>query len=522
MADLHFGEGPQGDSFNHGSYKTIVIYSSIALFILLIAIINFVNLSNATAFRRSREIGLKKLSGAGKSSLLLQLLIESLILSLISICFAFILFQLIYPVFNNLTGAGILPSDLYNIKALAFAALLTLVTGVLSGIWPALFLINFQPVNILKGSFSGSKGGILTRRVLLVFQFLVAVVLIVVTIVIQRQMSFARDIEVGFNKENVIYFPINGDIPAHRETFADELRRVPGVAEVSFTSSLPGSVNMSWGPKVNGETRRFDVICCDASLVNLLNLSLVEGRNFQDGSLSEVDKAYVVNETFVKSFDIKQALGEKILDGQIVGVVKDFSYLPVNFPLGPLALAYRPSLTSYVAVLLAPGDYRHTIASIEKVWNDYASAFPFEITFMDEAFDKLYKKEERLSRLFGYFSIFAVIIACMGVAGLSVSTMRIKSKEISVRRVFGASVTSIVSRLIWDYARWLLLASVLAYPLAWYFTQRWLSGFAYHIDIKWWMFILSTVVAGLVVISVVLLNTIRKVKQNPSNALSWE
>lgn len=522
MADLHFGEGPQGDSFNHGSYKTIVIYSSIALFILLIAIINFVNLSNATAFRRSREIGLKKLSGAGKSSLLLQLLIESLILSLISICFAFILFQLIYPVFNNLTGAGILPSDLYNLKALAFAALLTLVTGVFSGIWPALFLINFQPVNILKGSFSGSKGGILTRRVLLVFQFLVAVVLIVVTIVIQRQMSFARDIEVGFNKENVIYFPINGDIPAHRETFADELRRVPGVAEVSFTSSLPGSVNMSWGPKVNGETRRFDVICCDASLVNLLNLSLVEGRNFQDGSLSEVDKAYVVNETFVKSFDIKQALGEKILDGQIVGVVKDFSYLPVNFPLGPLALAYRPSLTSYVAVLLAPGDYRQTIASIEKVWNDYASAFPLEITFMDEAFDKLYKKEERLSRLFGYFSIFAVIIACMGVAGLSVSTMRIKSKEISVRRVFGASVTSIVSRLIWDYARWLLLASVLAYPLAWYFTQRWLSGFAYHIDIKWWMFILSTVVAGLVVMSVVLLNTIRKVKQNPSNALSWE
>lgn len=522
MSDIYFGKGPQGDSFNHGSYKTIIIYSSVALFILLIAIINFVNLSNATAFRRSREIGLKKISGADKSSLLLQLLIESVILSLISICFAFVLFDIIYPVFNHLTGAGILPADLFNLRAFAFAALFALFTGVLSGIWPAFFLINFQPVNIIKGSFSGSKSGILTRRILLVFQFLVAVVLIVVTIVIQRQMSYARDIEVGFNKENIIYFPINGDIPEHRETFATELRRVPGVAEVSFTSSLPGFVNMSWGPKVNGETRRFDVICCDASLVNLLNLSLVEGRNFHDGSLSEVDKAYIVNETFVKSFDIQQALGEKIIDGQIVGVVKDFSYLPVNFPLGPLALAYRPSITSYVAVMLAPGDYRQTIASIEKVWNEYASAFPFEITFMDEAFDKLYKKEERLSRLFGYFSVFAVIIACMGVAGLSVSTMRIKSKEISVRRVFGASVASIVVRLTWDYARWLLLASVLAYPLAWYFTEKWLSSFAYHIDIEWWMFILSTIIAGLVVISVVLLNTIRNVKQNPLHALSWE
>lgn len=522
MSDLYFRKGPASDSFNHGSYQTIMIYSAIAVFILLIAIVNFVNLSNAAAFRRSREIGLKKLAGAEPHELIVQLLTESVILSVVALVFALFLFELIYPVFNALTSASVSPSDLYTPLGISFCILIAIITGLLSGLWPALFLTRFKPVNVLKGTFSSTRTGIISRRMLLIFQFFISVVLIVVALVIYQQMRYARTIELGFNKNQIVYFPVNENINNHRDAFIAAITEIPGMQEAGFTSSMPGYVNMNWGPRVDGIFRRFDAICCDKGFVDVLGLQVIEGRGFFDQSEAEYGKSYIVNETFVKNFDLEPALGKTILQGRIVGVVKDFSYKPVNVPIGPLAIVCSKDFTSLVATRISPIKMENTVASIEKVWNRFAAGFPFEYSFLDEAFDKLYKKEERLSELFGYFSLLAIIIACMGIAGLSINTLRIKAREISIRRVFGASSAVLTVKLLWEFTRWLILASVLAWPIAWYVTNEWLSTFAYHISVSWWIFLIATLAATLVVISVVMYNTIQSVKRNPVNALSWE
>lgn len=516
MKSLYLSKGIQADSLQHGSRKLITIYIAIGFFILLIAVVNFINLSNAASFKRNREIGLKKLVGAGKGSLLLQLLIESVLLSFISLIVALLLFELLYPIFNKVTLATISSQGLFNIKSLLFCLGLALITGLAAGIYPALYLLKFKPVYILKGSLESSKAGIYTRRLLLMFQFAISVVLIIAAWVIYNQMYYAKSMDLGFDKEHIVYFSGRGSIQKHYPAFSEALMQVSGVQQIGITSAMPGYSNMNWGPKVDGIDRRFDAICCDPDFITMLDLKITEGRNFIKGSSMDLNKAYIVNETFVKQFELQSPLGISVREGKIVGVVKDFNYQPANATIGPLAMVYMPEIAKIISVRISPHQVPQTIKAIERVWNSFDSGFPFEYNFYDEAYDRLYRKEERLFNLFGYFSLLAVIIACMGIAGLALYTARIKTREISIRRVFGAPQSAIVSLMFNEFMVWLLLAGIIAWPVAYYIMNEWLSQFAYHVTIKWWIFVVATILAALLALSVVMFHAIRIIRSNPS------
>lgn len=515
MKSLYLNKG-KTDSLQHGSKQVIITYLAIGLFILLIAIVNFINLSNAASYKRTREIGLKKIVGAGKGSLLMQLLVESVLLSFISLLIALLLFELLYPLFNKLTLANIHPHGIYNTPGILLCISLAFITGLLAGLYPAFYLAKFKPVNILKGSIESSKSGIYTRRLLLMFQFSISVILIISAWVIYHQVHYARNMELGFNKDHIVYFSGRGNIPSHYSAFRDAIMKIPGIQQVGVSSAMPGYSGTTWGPKVDGVDRRFDAITCDPDFIEMLELQITEGRNFIKGSESDINKAFLVNETFVKQFELKSPLGISIREGKIVGVVKDFTYQKANNIIGPLAMAYMPETARLISIKISPHQIPQTIASIEKVWNSFAPGFPFEYSFLDESFDRLYKKEERLFNLFGYFSLLAVIIACMGIAGLALYTARIKTREISIRRVYGAPQSAIITLMFKEFLLWLLLAGIIAWPVSYYIMNEWLSQFAYHIPISWWIFIAATIAASMLALSVVLFHAIRVIRTNPS------
>lgn len=521
MTKVYFSKSLNGDSLHHGSKQTLLMYLAVGVFILFIAVINFINISNSAAFKRSKEIGMKKLAGASKGSLLFQLLSESVILSLISLIVALLLFELLYPIFNKVTLANINSSDLYTLINLTICVFFSIVVGLLSGIFPALFLIKFKPVHVLKSTLVRGKGGIYSRRVLFMFQFFISVILISATIIIFSQVRYVRNQDLGFNKENIIYFTARGGIFQHFDAFKAALKNIPGVERIAATSSVPGYVDMRWGASIEGVDRNFNTIACDEDFVDVLGLKLVTGRTFE-ATEGDIDKSFIVNEAFVKEFNVKNPIGTPLRNGHIIGVVKNFTFKNANSQISPIALAFLPTWCSIVTVRVSPINSNQTLKEIEKVWQQYAPAFPFNYKIYKESFDKLYNKEQRFYELFGYFSILAILIACLGIAGLALYTAKIKTREISVRRVFGATQSAIINLMLKEYTRWIIIAGLLALPVAFYVMEEWLSNYAYRISIHWWIFIVAIIISAVLALSVVTFHAIRVANTDPSKALKHE
>ncbi|MFP4469044.1 MAG: ABC transporter permease [Bacteroidales bacterium] len=522
LKDVYFHSGKGYDRLQHGSINYVYIYSAVGIFILLIAVINFINLATATASRRCREVGLKKVIGASRKLLMRQFLVESVLISLFSFLFAALLFELLVPVFNRAILANLTSSALFNFPVLLTAIGFSVIVGVLAGLYPAFYLTKFQPAFILKGESHKGRKGLTLRHGLIIFQFTVSIILIIATIVIFSQMQFARNVDVGFNKEHVVYFYGQGDIPKNFDAFTASLKSIPEVQFVSASSHVPGYAGMNWGRTVDTVARRFYAITCLPEYVDLLGLELIEGRNFYKDAQSDIHKAYIVNETFVKDFDLKNPVGTTLADGKIVGVVRDFSFRSVHSPILPLALAYVPSWCNQVSVRLNANNIPETMDKIEEVWGEYAAGFPFEYTFLDQAFDRLYRTEERLAKLFGYFSLLAVFIAGIGLAGLALFSARQRTREIGVRKVFGASRTAIVGRMVKEFLIWVAVANIIAWPVALLIMSDWLERFAYHVNPQLWMFLLAALTAFLIAFVTVSFHAWRAASVNPTMSLRYE
>ncbi|MCF8234392.1 MAG: ABC transporter permease [Bacteroidales bacterium] len=522
MEEVYLKEGKRFDFLRHGSLSYIYIYSAVGLFILFIAVVNFINLATATASRRSREIGLKKVIGAGRPALIRQFLTESVLISLLALLIAVFLFELLVPVFNRSILAELSSSALFNPGVMIVAVLFSILIGILAGLYPAFYLSRQQPASILKGEKTSGRKGIGLRRALIVFQFTISVILIVASLVIYRQMRFARNYDLGFNKDQVLYFYKKGGVSDKFEEFKAELKSIPEVQHVGASSHIPGYAGMSWGRKVDTVDRRFAAITCNPEFLDVLELELVDGRNFYEGSEMDIHKSYIVNETLVKEFGLKQPVGTSLADGSIIGVVKDFSFVSIRNRIGPLALAYVPSWNNAITVRISPQNVPSTIDQIEKTWESFASGFPFDYGFVDQAYDRLYRTEERLARLFGYFSALAVFIAGMGLAGLALFSARQRTREIGVRKVFGANRLSVVGTMLREFAIWVALANVIAWPVAFLLMNDWLERFAYHIFPQLWMFLLAAVLAFLVAFVTVSWHAFRAASANPVDSLRYE
>jgi putative ABC transport system permease protein len=522
LSDIYFNHNIQYDSLEKGNMTFILIYIAIAIFILTIAVVNFVNLSTAMAFRRAREVGLKKVMGSTRGMLVRQYLIEAVVISMAAFLLAIIFVEILIPEFNRLTLVGLQFSLIKNSLVILLFASIAILIGLLSGIYPAFYLTRFEPVVVMKGEVTRGMGGSLLRKILIVFQFTISIGIILSTIIIFSQMKYARNKDIGFDRNNIVYFWSAGNVIPQYESFKAELKQIPGVEFVGLSGSVPGYVGMSWGRQVDGTERRMNAMTVDPEFIYLYGLEIIEGRSFDPDLATDRDRTFILNETAVRMFELEDPVGKQLADGTIIGVVRDFSYLSVHHNIGPLVLAYYPGWSRQISIRLSGGNMHEAIQHIETVWNSFAPGFPFRYQFLDDAIGRLYAKEQRLFRLFMYFSILAIFVACLGLSGLALFATQQRTKEVGIRKVFGSSVKNIVLLLTGDFLRWVLLANIIAWPLTWIAMNRWLGNFAYHISIQWWMFALSVLLAVVIALLTILFQAIRAALANPVKALKYE
>jgi putative ABC transport system permease protein len=518
-----------------GRIGNIRIFSLIAFVILVIACINFMNLSTARSSSRAKEVGLRKVVGAHRRQVTRQFFGESLIFTFISMGFALLIVRIFLPAFRHLTAKPLPIKDFMDPAILLGIAAVTVATGFLSGSYPALFLSSFQPVTVLRGGHvSGSKGGIF-RKVMVVLQFSLSVMLIIGTMVIYNQVRFMKNKSLGFDKEHLLYVPVEGKLLDNIPSLKNELLQYPGILSVTATSHSPTGVynnGQDWDwegrdPSVNPLVTYFGV---DPDFLKTFKMELVQGRTFFPGtghSLSSV----IINERFADIMGMPSVIGARLSQGnlnlQVIGVVKNFHFTPVNREIGPAIIYYDPTYKNfqtyrYLFVRLNPGDVPTTLAHIEKEVKSFNPGFPFEYRFLDDDYDRMYRGVEREMAVVRTFTVLAILISCLGLFGLAAYTAEQRTKEIGIRKVMGASVPGIVVLLSKEYAKWVVAANIIAWPVSYFLMKGWLQDYHYRIGLGLPVFLLAAAISVLIAQLTVSYQAFRAARSNPVNSLRYE
>jgi putative ABC transport system permease protein len=518
------------DGNTSGNINNVYIFSIAALFILIIACINFINLATARATERAKEVGVRKISGAKKIQLAWQFIGESVMLSLIAFIITVILSYLLIPAFNQLAGKTIsagLFGD-YNNVLLLFCT--SVCVGLIAGIYPALVLSSYKPITVLKGRFVTGKKGVLLRKSLVVTQFTISVALIISTIIVYNQLKFMRSQDLGFNKDEMMIINTQGD--KNRSTFKESLSSVPGVLGTSFSDAVPGGDNSTANSKVensSGEMQNvsLDIFFVDFDFINLYKMEMAAGRGFS-AAFGADSNAMVINESAAKLLGCKtpqQAIGRNFdqwgVQGKIVGVVKDFHYLGLQKEISPLSMRLEQR-DAMLSVKVSSNNLPSTIKTIEAKWAQVIPNRPFDYSFLDEDFDKQYRAEDRFGSLFLNFAALAIFISCLGLLGLASYSIIQRTKEIGIRKVLGASVQGILQMLSKDFIKLVAIAFVFAAPLSWWAMHSWLQDFAYRINIEWWMFAVAGFGALFIALLTISFHAVRAAIANPVKSLRTE
>ena len=516
-----------------GRIEYVRIFSIVAVIILVIACINFMNLATARSLRRAREIGVRKVVGAGKRQLIAQFMGESLFVSFLAICLSLLIVALLLPSFNALTEKK-LELDFSNPFFLLLLLGLTVVTGIISGSYPALFMSSLKPIIVLKGILKFNTGATLFRKGLVVFQFALSIVLILGMIVIYRQIDYIHNKNLGFAKEDLLYVPIEGALQKSYPTFKEELLRQPGIKNVSSSQSSPLEVGSStqgvrWPGKDTTKLILFSTNPITYDYIKTMGIQLKEGRDF-DPSFSLDTNNYLVNEAALRKIGYKDPIGKELTmwgdKGTIVGVMKDYHHNSLHVPIEPLILRlFKKSWNSYwgnVVVRTEKGKTKQAITSMEKTYRQFNPGFPFRYFFTDAEMLKNYKAEHTVSKLSKYFAFLAIFISCLGLFGLVTFTAQQRVKEIGIRKVLGASVSGIVRMLSKDFLKLVLLASVIAFPVAWWAMNNWLEDFPYRVNMSWWVFGIAVLAAMVIALLTVSFQAIKTAVANPVKSLRTE
>ncbi|HEV3221888.1 MAG TPA: ABC transporter permease [Puia sp.] len=536
VTDIYLHSDLDNEIAPNGNITYLYILGSIALFVLLIACINFMNLSTARSLKRAKEVGVRKVLGAEKRSLVYQFLGESTLTSCLALLLALVIAYLVLPFFNNLTQKNITLFDQPGIWI--WIILLTLGTGLLSGIYPAFYLSSFRPITVLKGKLLNNFSGAAIRKGLVVFQFVISICLILGVIVIQRQLQFMNDQQLGFNKNQQIILPLQSPTAVKNyEVLKTELLKNPGIKNVTSGSTYPGIASVddmifyAEGKSVK------DVI--DISLANVdidyfetLGLKLVAGRGFSKEFTAD-SNSIVLNETALRElgYPLKTALGRKVyFDFQgshntmyIVGVVRNFNFESLYNTIKPFAFnTIMGNKHSYVIANVSAKSYTGILQEMATSWNNINPGVPFVYSFLDKDFQKNYEKDQRASGIVWSFTVIAILIACLGLFGLSAFAAEQRFKEIGVRKVLGASVISIIGLLSKDFIKIVLVAILIATPIGWYFMNKWLGGFAYRTPVSWWIFAITGFLAILIALITVSFQAIRAAIANQVKSLHSE
>ncbi|CCH51920.1 protein of unknown function DUF214 [Fibrisoma limi BUZ 3] len=512
-----------------GRIEYVRLFTIVAIFILIIACINFMNLATARSAKRAKEVGIRKVVGAERSFLIGQFIGEAILTAGMALIFAILLVQVLLPVFNKLTEKQIsidYSNPFYWLTLLGLA----LVTGIVSGSYPALFLSSLQPVRILKGTLRFKAGAVLFRQGLVVFQFALSLLLIIGTLIAGRQVDYIRTKNLGLDRENVVYMALEGDLPKRFDVFKQELLQAPGIQSVTSSGSDPlaignSTIGVEWKGKDPNDKTLFTQMPISYDFINTMKIKLLDGRDFSKDFITDSTN-YLVNEEAARRMGMKAPVGQDLKfwnkPGKIIGLMKNFHLNSLRVAIEPLILRLDTTYNSTVIIRTRPGETEKAIASMQTLSKKHNPAYPFAYEFADDSFEKQYKSETLIGKLANYFAILAIFIACLGLFGLAMFTAEQRTKEIGVRKVLGASIPSIVTLLSRDFLRLVLIAIVIATPVAWYSMSQWLQDFKYRIDIEWWMFVVAGLMAIAIALFTVSFQSIKAALMDPVKSLRAE
>jgi putative ABC transport system permease protein len=540
LASIHLHSKLDGELSPGGDIGYIYLFSAIAVFILMIACINFVNLSTARSATRAKEVGVRKTLGAGRGKLIRQFLGETLIYALLSVAVTFILVELSLPLFNSIAGSQLSVNYLETWWVIPGLVCLALAVGVAAGSYPAFFLSSFRPVNVLKGAFMAGAVNLRFRNLLVVIQFVISVALIIGTITIYQQIAFMKDKELGFDKEQVLVIPDVGDVTQQSiGSIKEELSGLAGVMNVAASNTVPGRGGMMTNFVPEGfsedESQLMRTVNVDHDFIATLGLELVAGRNFSADLATDVEESAIINATAAREFGWKDPLGRiikrrilgeagepQLVPTKVIGVVKDFHLNSLHTQIEPLYMAYAIEDLNTISVRVMPDNLRKTVGLLENKWKQIAPGHPLDYYFLDQSFDGMYRAEERLGHMALSFSLLAIFLGCVGLFGLSACTAEQRTKEIGIRKVLGASVPSILKLLSKKTVLLMMIATAMAAPAAYYALSRWLQDFAYRISIGWETIALAAVLALLIALATEGYHAVKAALTNPVETLRYE
>ena len=529
LSKIHLYSHWRGELEPGTRVSSLYIFSAIGLFILLLACFNYINLTLAQSTNRGMEVGIRKVIGAYKGQLTIQFLIQSSFITLLSLPLTILLVEFTLPLFNSLSGKNLAVNYGRNLSLLLFVAGIVFFTGLVSGLYPSLFLSAFQPIKILKGLSKDSFNVSLFRKSLVVLQFTISTAFIVCTFIIISQVRFMFTKELGLDREHIVMIPIHEqEILQRYETIKNELLKGNSIISVSATTFSPGQ---TWRQNFWKEGQPEDTypmirwISVDHDFIKTMGIELKEGRDFSRDFASDVNEAYILNESAVKELNWISPLGKAFeinKRGKIIGVVKDFHYLSLHSEIEPVVLNIYPEGFNQFAVRIRSENIPEALSFLEETWNSIALDLPFEYRFLDLEFDALYKSEMRLEKIFRWVSILAVMIACLGLLGLASYSVERRTKEIGIRKVLGASSPRLIWLLSKEFTLWVVLANVFAWPAAYFIMQQWLKNFAYRAPLGLWLYFLSGFLTLVIAALTVFIKSYRTALSDPVNALRYE
>lgn len=528
---------PYGDTYLYGAYEDgivaggrisyVKLFSAIAIFILIIACINFMNLTTARSMSRLKEIGVKKSMGATRAGLFGQFMVESLLLTFMALILALVASFIIQPFFSQVTSKTLSMSFQPELILLLFG--IWLLTGFLAGIYPAVYLSKFKPVEVMKLNVKGSFGELLARKGLVVFQFAISLVLIIGISVISKQMSFIQNQNLGYDQSHLVQINASGINPKQLDSFLGELKKSPGVENASSLSHpLVGlrssTIGLSWEGKNPEEQVKFENVTVNMDLIETMGFEVVDGRAFSI-DFGEEDSKIILNEAAVRIIGLGNPVGQIVNlwgeDKEVIGVIKDFNFESLKENVKPAFLKYDPGFAEKIMVRIGAQNQQEILAGINELFVKQ-TAQPMDYSFMDADYQSLYASEQRVSKLAKYFGVMAIFLSCLGLFGLAAFTAEKRKKEIGVRKVMGASTMGILTLVSKDFVRLILISIVIAMPLAWYFANNWLKSYAYQTNLSWWIFAGSGVILMLIALMTVGFQAFKAANSNPVESLKSE
>jgi putative ABC transport system permease protein len=511
------------DEIRHGKTQVVYLFLSIAIIIIIIAMINYINLSTSISAKRALSIGIYKTLGAQRKNLIFQFMIETIMICLFSLILGYILAELFIPTFNNLLQYKLQVKSFYAFPFSVISIAIAILIGLISGIYPSMYLTRFSPLQILKGKVSGTKGIGLFKKALMVFQFIITISLITGTIVVYKQLNYWRTMDIGVNKDHVLVIRPSDDLQKSAKVFKEKIGKIAGVEDVSFSKGTVGMVGNGLYDVIDDQTINLRHLRVDANYFDMFGIEVIDGEGFSKNNPDINKGKYLLNEAAVTYLDWETAYEKDLWGWKCIGVIKDFNFASQQDAIAPLFISFTDKEVAWtINIKISSVNIPSTLKQIKEIWTELSPADPFEYQFIDDIFNKQYNNEERLTKLLGYFAIFSIFIACLGLFGLISFMAEQRTKEIGIRKTNGATIGHIILLFSKEFIQLILISGLIAIPLSYYMLMKWLQDFAYATKLSWWIFAISITIAIIVSSLSVFYRAYRAASQNPVDALRYE